>query len=399
MVGISWKTTMALSQRQTSTRAGEFALQGGGGAAYEAFIPRPLPPAPPLALTNELLKQLSQADRALSKLNGLVNYVPNPNFFVLAFSRTEAVLSSQIEGTQATLEDVYDFEAQGPRKTRPVSSDTTETVNYILALNKGMLLLEQMPVCLRLIKEIHRVLLNEVRGEEHRPGEFREKQNWIGAEKCSVDEATFVTPPPSQMMESLYKLEEYIHAENEYPPLIHNALVHAQFETIHPFGDGNGRIGRLLITLLLASQGVLDRPLLYLSFYFKAHRLEYYDRLNAIRFDGDWEGWVLFFLRGVEEVSKKANELARKIIEATDGHKTMVRDLPKGPAFLEYLFENPYVNVNDVSKNLSIHYTTANKLLASFEELGILHEYTGQVRNRKFRYKAFLDTLRAGTGA
>ena len=312
-------------------RAGQFVRQIEG---YTAFIPAPLPPDPPPALDGETIKLLSQADWALGRLDGVTSILPNPDLFVAMFVRQEAVLSSQIEGTQSTLEDVLQFEAE---TGADVPKDIGDVVNYVAAMNYGLTRLNELPLCLRLIREIHERLLRGARGGEKTPGEFRRTQNWIGPPGCSLATALFVPPPVHAMHAALADLERFLHDTLAFPVLVHCALAHAQFETIHPFIDGNGRIGRLLITFLLCQREILHRPLLYLSSYLKAHRAEYYDRLTAIRLSGDWEGWIRFFLRGVFEVSQAASATARKILELRDEHRQRV----KHPALLDYLFEQP----------------------------------------------------------
>ena len=308
------------------------------------------------------------------------------------YVRHEAVLSSQIEGTQSTLEDVLEFEAETPGADRP--KDVEEVVNYVRAMNHGLRRLGELPVCLRLIREIHGELLSGARGAERTPGEFRRSQNWIGPAGCTLQAATFVPPPVHEMHQALDNLEKFLHTAESLPRLIHCGLVHAQFETIHPFLDGNGRVGRLLITLLLYQQRILQRPLLYLSYYLKAHRAEYYDRLNAVRHDGDWEGWLSFFLRGVYEVTQSATDTARAILQLREQHRQATAELGAsgGTAarLLDYLFEQPIVSVRMVEKKLGCAYVTASKLVDQFVKLALLEETTGQQRNRRYRYQPYL---------
>lgn len=263
------------------------------------------------------------------------------------YVRQEAVLSSQIEGTQSTLEDVLEFEAGGRRPDRP--RDVEEVVNYVRAMNHGLRLLSELPLSLRLLREIHRELLQGVRGAHRSPGEFRRSQNWIGPAGCSLDEAQFVPPPPHEMGDALHAFERFLHDREGLPSLVHCGLAHAQFETIHPFLDGNGRVGRLLITLLLCERQILARPLLYLSFYLKAHRAQYYDRLTAIRTEGDWEGWLRFFLRGVYEVSRSATDTSRAILELRERHRGEIAELSASNNGLRLLgrtiLENSHVQI------------------------------------------------------
>ncbi len=356
---------------------------------YSAFIPSPLPPEPPVHVDDELARLLSDADRALGRLDGVASVLPNPNLFVAMYVRQEAVLSSQIEGTQSTLEDVLQFEADA--RGRNVPRDVEEVVNYIRAMNYGLERLKELPLSLRLIREIHAELLRGVRGAHRTPGEFRTSQNWIGPENCTLTTATFVPPPPHEMHEALGNLEKFLHDTRSFPALIHCGLAHVQFESIHPFLDGNGRVGRLLITFLLCQRGVLQRPLLYLSHFLKRHRAEYYDRLMAIRNDGDWEGWLKFFLRGVHEVSHQATETSRAILELRERNRQKLGDNALGVQLLEYLFEQPLVTVRMVERRLRCSFATANKLVDQFDQLGILKKVSRfALRNRRFRYEPYL---------
>jgi len=358
---------------------------------YRAFIPAPLPPDPPIWLDDELGRLLSDADRCLGRLDGVASVLPNPDLFVAMYIRHEAVLSSQIEGTQSTLQDILELEADAPAGQRP--KDIEEVVNYVRAMNHGLRLLDELPVCLRVIREIHSELLRGVRGSERTPGEFRRIQNGIGPEGCTLETATFVPPPVHEMTQALNQLERFLHEAESLPRLIHCGLVHAQFETIHPFLDGNGRVGRLLITLLLCQQGILQRPLLYLSYYLKAHRAQYYDRLNAVRREGDWEGWLKFFLRGVYEVSRSATNTARAILQLREEHRQRIAEPGGGGSFarlLDYLFEQPIVSVRMVEKKLGCAYVTAGKLVDQLVRLGLLKEITGRQRNRRYRYEPYL---------
>ncbi|GAC1467533.1 MAG: Fic family protein [Isosphaeraceae bacterium] len=367
-------------------RAGRFVRQLEG---YRAFIPSPLPPKPPLTMDAELLGLLSKADRALGRLDGVTSVLPNPNLFLAMYVRHEAVLSSQIEGTQSTLEDVLQFELDEKGQERP--TDVNEIVNYVNAMNHGLERLTQLPLSKRLIGEIHAKLLHGVRGGGQTPGEFRRSQNWIGPEGCNLRTATFVPPPVHEMHKALDDLENFLHDRASLPVLIHCALAHAQFETIHPFIDGNGRVGRLLIAFLLCEREILQRPLLYLSYYLKAHRTEYYDRLMAVRRKGDWEGWVKFFLQGVFEVSQSATTTARKILELREEHRQVVEN----PRLLDHLFEQPILSVSMVQDFLGCSYPKASKLVDQYTEKGLLREITGNQRNRRFRYDTFMKLFDA----
>lgn len=314
--------------------------------------------------------------------------IPDPNVFVAMYVRREAVLSSQIEGTQSTLEDLLEVELD-PR-TRP-SSDVGDIVNYVCAMKYGLGRLAELPPSLRLIREIHGELFRDGRGAHATPGEFRGTQNWIGAPGAPLRRASFVPPPVPEMKEALANLETYLHRDDE-PFLVKAAIAHAQFETIHPFLDGNGRVGRLLITSLLVHLGVLRQPLLYLSHYLKQHRAEYYDRLTAIRRRGDWEGWLRFFLAGVAETADEATNTAERIFDLRERHRSLVIEQAgaHGLKLLAELYRRPLVNVNYVTEILGVTFPTANRLVASFEELGMLREVTGQRRGRRYRYDAYL---------
>ena len=338
----------------------------------------------------EMTRLLSDADRALGQLDGATTVLPNPDLFVAMYVRHEAVLSSQIEGTRSTLGDVLEFEAgEGPRVVQRVK-DVEEVVNYVKAMNHGLRRLEKLPLSLRLIREIHEKLLTGVRGGQRDPGNFRRTQNWLGPAGCGLADATFVPPPPQGMGELLRNLEDFFQDRELLPVLIQCGLAHAQFETIHPFLDGNGRVGRLLVTLLLCERQALRRPLLYLSHYLRAHRAQYYDRLDAIRSDGDWEGWLKFFLRGVYEVSLMATDTARSILNMREEHRQKLAHNANGTRLLDRLFERPMVTVRMAQDYLGCAYGTANTLIRGLERMGLLEEISGQQRNRRYRYKPYL---------
>jgi Fic family protein len=374
----------------SANRSGRFVTQPSG---YRAFVPATLPPDPPVALDGGALALLSRADVALGRLDGAVKVIPDPDFFVSMYVRREAVLSSQIEGTQSTLEDLLDAELEPEAKaTERPRSDVGDIVNYVRAMNHGLRRLDDLPLSLRLIREIHAELLRDGRGARATPGEFRTSQNWIGPAGATLQQATFVPPPVPDMHAALDDFEKFFHRRDQQPVLIEAALTHAQFETIHPFLDGNGRVGRLLIAFLLVHRRVLRAPLLYLSHYFKLHRTEYYDRLTAVRVNGDWEGWLRFFLQGVASTAEEATETAEQIFELRERHRTLVMDAtgPSGLKLLSALFDRPLVNVNYVADTLDVTFPTANRLVGRFEELGLLRETTGQRRSRRFRYDPYL---------
>jgi Fic family protein len=374
-----------------SPRAGRYQRQPNG---YQAFIPAPLPPTPPVHLAGELQLLLSQADHALGRLDGSIQTLPNPDLFVFMYVRKEAVLSSQIEGTQSSLQDLLAAEAQILASDRP--RDVEEVVNYVRAMNHGLSRLASLPVSVRLIREIHAQLLHGVRGSQLTPGELRTSQNWIGPAGCTLNQATFVPPPPHEVPQALGDLERFLHTDTQLPLLIKIGLAHAQFETIHPFLDGNGRVGRLLITFLLCEQQVLLQPVLYLSYYFKRYRQHYYDHLQQVRDAGAWEQWLTFFLRGVIEVSQQATDTARRVLALREEDRRRItenlgRAAGNGHRLLEYLYEHPIVSVNEVQELIGATYPAANDLVARLVHSDILHEFTGQARNRRFIYQRYIQ--------
>lgn len=378
-------------------RSGEFVRQPTG---YRAFIPCSLPPESPLKYDDELRNLLSEADRALARLDGITTVLPNPELFVGMYVKKEALLSSQIEGTQASLEGVLKFEAD-----LTPSEDITEikeVINYIKALDYGIKRLKNLPLSNRLIKEIHKILISGTRGSHKTPGEFRKTQNWIGPAGANLDEATFVPPPPDSVSELMSELEKFIHKKDDIPPLIKIALIHSQFETIHPFLDGNGRIGRLLITFYLYWRGILSHPLLYLSFYLKKHREKYYDWLMKVRLNGDWEGWIKFFLKGVAEVSDEATLSAREIIKLKEHLiRTLIeKKIGSGYAvgLIELIFFMPIVTSTEIQSKLGIKSKdTVNSLLKRFVELNILQEVSGKKRYKKYMFSKYIEIIKKGT--
>lgn len=378
------------------SRAGSFVSRPEG---YSAFIPNPLPPEPPLDLDAALLGLLEEAVSELGRLDGVAKVIPDPDFFVGMYVRREAVLSSQIEGTQSTLEDLLEKELE-PEHGDPFS-DVLDLVNYVRAMNFGLERIRTLPLSLRLIREIHGELLRDGRGSAATPGEFRRSQNWIGPSGASLARATFVPPPVTEMRDALHSFEKFLHDESPYPTLIEVGLVHAQFETIHPFLDGNGRVGRLLNTFLLVHRGMLRQPLLYLSHYFRLHRAEYYDRLMAVRHRGDWEGWIRFFLDGVLQTAREATETAEQLFELREAHRAAIVETnlgPNGLKLLSNLFQQPLVNINRVASLIGSTFPTASRLVSNFESMGLLREITGQKRSRMFRYEPYLALFEDVTG-
>jgi Fic family protein len=372
------------------TRAGRYLAQPTG---YRAFSPAPLPPHPPIAVDAELQRLLSAADLALGRLDGSVLTLPNPDLFVFMYVRKEAVLSSQIEGTQSSLQDLLSAEAQLFDASMP--RDVDEVLNYVRAMNHGLTRLAALPVSVQLIREIHAELMRGVRGGQLQPGELRTSQNWIGPGGSTLATATFIPPAPHDVPEALGELERFVHVERELPPLVRIALAHVQFETIHPFLDGNGRVGRLLITFLLTECGALHKPVLYLSHYFKQHRAEYYERLQAVRDRGEWEQWLTFFLNGVVQVASEATETARRVLRLRESHRATIterfgRVAGNGHKVLESLFDRPIISVENVVALTGTSFAAANGLVARMVAAGIVVEMTGFARNRRFRFDSYV---------
>ncbi|QXP90255.1 Fic family protein [Methylococcus capsulatus] len=381
---------MNAGENNKPLRAGRYLRQPTG---YRAFIPSPLPPDPPLDLSGLLRDKLSQADYALGRLDGAVLTLPNPDLFVFMYVRKEAVLSSQIEGTQSSLQNLLAAEAQLFDPDTP--RDVNEVANYVHAMNHGLKRLSELPVSVRLIREIHAKLMHGVRGSRLTPGELRTSQNWIGPAGCTLSTATFVPPPPHEVPQALSDLERFLHDGAGLPPLIQVGLAHAQFETIHPFLDGNGRIGRLLIAFLLTEKRLLSKPVLYLSHYFRQRRAEYYERLQAVRDAGDWEGWLAFFLDGVIEVSQQATHTAAAILKMREDYRARItehlgRAAANGQRVMDRLFDHPIVSVATVRDWLGITPAGANQIVARLEGIGLLREITGYARNRRFRFEPYL---------
>jgi Fic family protein len=373
-------------------RAGWYRQQPTG---YRAFVPAPFPPQPPIEMTNDLVAALSRAATALGKLDGSTTVLPNPDLFVGSFVNKEALLSSQIEGTQASLEDVLSPSA-APERTQ----DVGEVVRYVGALRFGLDRLATLPLSLRLIREIHAHLLEGGRGSDRTPGEFRRTQNWIGPPGADITRATYVPPPPHEMAEALDGWERYMVAEPHAPELVKCGVLHAQFETIHPFLDGNGRVGRLLITFLLHQWGLLRHPLLYLSLWFKQHREQYYASLQAVRDEGAWEAWLAFFLEGVSETAQSAARAAMAILKLRERDLVRVRAgcrSRRAPELLDALFRQPMISVVRVSELLEVTQPTANSIVRDMAKIGVLQETTGRSWGRVFRYEAYMALLAEGT--
>ena len=364
---------------------------------YRAFVPEPLPPTPEIVYDGELRTLLSNADRDIGRLVAIAALLPNPDLFVAMYVRHEAVLSSQIEGTQSTLEDVLAYEAEATHNDTP--KDVEEVVNYVRAMNHGLRRLDgNFPLSLRLIREIHGELMRKVRGGEKSPGEFRTSQNWIGGKGSTLATALFVPPPPHELIGALGAFETFLHEGRTHVPLlVRCGLAHAQFETIHPFLDGNGRVGRLLITLMLCEEKALTRPLLYLSVFLKAHRAEYYDRLTAIRTQGHWEPWLKFFLSGISVTARAASRTAHDIVTLREAHRSAIARNAKALKLLDHLFQHPLVSPKRIAELVGCSHPTAVKLALDLQARGWLKEVTGFERNRAYRYQPYTDLFHRET--
>ena len=373
-------------------------LPSAAGEKARAFVPNPLPPDPPLDLQPELQELVSQAMLSLGRLDGLAAVLPDPALFIYSYVRKEAVLSSQIEGTQSSLDDLLLFENDATPGV-PLD-DVQEVSNYVAAMNHGLHRLKTLPLSLRLMKEIHGVLLSKGRGSKKEPGEFRRSQNWVGGSRPG--NAIFVPPPPDHVLECLGAVEKFLHNDPvKTPVLIKAALAHVQFETIHPCLDGNGRLGRLLITFLLCAEGALREPLLYLSLYFKQHRQRYYELLQAVRLTGDWEAWLRFFLTGVAETAAQAADTARALMKLAAADEKRVEAIGKaaGSALRVHrmLQAQPLISIASASKQLKLTFPTVTASLKHLEKLGIVRETTGSKYGRLYAYVRYLKILNAET--
>ena len=393
------RTTKTVTSKPGSTRAGRLVRQQSGPEGYSAFIPAPLPPKPPLAFDPDLREALERASHALGRLDG-VSASLDPDLLLYMYVRKEAVLSSQIEGTQSTLTDLLQYEnAEAPGVPE---KDVREVSRYVAALQHGFDRMRGgMPISLRLIREVHGVLLKDGRGGNQAPGEFRRSQNWIGGSRPS--KARFVPPPPHEMLTALDNLEKFLHDERERtPPLIKAGLAHVQFETIHPFLDGNGRVGRLLITLLLCAAGTLSQPFLYLSLYFRQNRADYYDALQRVRTHGDWESWLRFYLVGVEEVATQATVTARALVGLFEADRARVRKVGRGAAsalsVYELLRQKIIISIPRAAEATGLSRPTVSAALERLTSVGITKEITGRARDRQFVYGQQLAVLDKGIG-
>lgn len=375
-------------------RAGEYISNLSGEAEYKSFRPTPLPVE--INIDTEMLSLLTDATKSLATLDTLSSYIPNMELFVSMYVRKEALLSSQIEGTQATLEDVLD-----PLIEKNANQNVSDVVNYIKATEFALNRMKTLPLCNRLIKETHEVLMNNVRGQEKNPGEFRCSQNWIGAAGSTIKNARYIPPNPEDMKEAMSDLEKYINSDDELDFLIQAALIHYQFETIHPFLDGNGRVGRLLITLFLMDKKRLNAPALYISYYLKNNRIEYYDRMSEVRNKDNYEQWIKFFLRAIKESSEDAVETINKLSALHDENIAIIEKMGRASKtakiLFDYLEKNPIIDIKKTADELTLAFSTVSASVKRMEECGILVQTNNATRNRVFAYEEYLGILRKDT--
>lgn len=364
--------------------------------AYQSFKPNPLPPVNGIEISERMLKLVSEANTKLAELNAAGNLIPNADLFISMYVRKEALISSQIEGTQCTLDDILD-----PYNEISVNLDVSDVINYVNAVSFAINRLKELPLCLRLIRETHAVLLNNVRGEEKNPGEFRRSQNWIGASGCSIKDARYIPPNVDDMNECMSQLERYINESDEYDALIRAALIHYQFETIHPFLDGNGRIGRLLILLYLMEQKRITKPILYISYFLKKNQLEYYDRISEVRRSGNYEQWIMFFLEAVSSACEDSLKTITALSQLHEKNLTVIphtaRIIDNSHLLFDYIEQHPIIDIGKTAKALNLSYNTVSALVTKYEKLGILNKATNKSRNRVYEYTDYLNILRKDT--
>ena len=377
-------------------RSGKYIENLTGEALYKSFKPSPLPPLPPLEIDENLIKLLVEANRQLAQLDTASQLIPNIELFVSMYVRKEALMSSQIEGTQCTLEDILD-----PQLDVNANADVGEVINYIKAAHFALERLKTLPICNRLLRETHAVLMEGVRGKEKSPGEFRRSQNWIGPSGSTLKNARYIPPNVEDMENAMSDLEKYINESDKYDPLIQAALIHYQFETIHPFLDGNGRIGRLLILLYLMEKKLLSKPVIYVSYFLKMNQIEYYDRISEVRRKGNYEQWISFFL---EAVSSAAEDALKSIGKLSALREKNIARLPKSSkrkdnvrALFDYLEQHPIIEIKQTAAALDVSYNTVSSAVKKLMMLGILKETTNAARNRVFTYEEYLDILKQGT--
>ena len=380
-----------------NNRAGCFITNLSGEMAYQSFRPNPLPPEPPIEMSNEMIAKLVDANRKLATLDGLSSRIPNMDLFVSMYVRKEALLSSQIEGTQCTLDDILN-----PFAEENTNLNVSDVVNYIRAEEFAIDRLQTLPLCNRLIKETHAVLMEGVRGQEKNPGEFRYSQNWIGGQGSTLRNARYIPPNPEDMINAMSDLEKYMNGEDSLDPLIQAALIHYQFETTHPFLDGNGRVGRLLITLFLMEKKILSTPSLYISYFLKMNRIEYYDRMTQVRKTGDYEQWVLFFLQALSDSAEDAIQTIDELTKIHNRNAQKFENMTKRQQanamnFLIYLEKNPIIDIQKTAAALNLSYNTVAKSVALFEDNGILQQTEKSGRSKIYSYVDYLAVLRKDT--
>lgn len=380
-----------------NNRAGCFITNLSGEMAYQSFRPNPLPPEPPIEMSNEMIAKLVDANRKLATLDGLSSRIPNMDLFVSMYVRKEALLSSQIEGTQCTLDDILN-----PFAEENTNLNVSDVVNYIRAEEFAIDRLQTLTLCNRLIKETHAVLMEGVRGQEKNPGEFRYSQNWIGGQGSTLRNARYIPPNPEDMINAMSDLEKYMNGEDSLDPLIQAALIHYQFETTHPFLDGNGRVGRLLITLFLMEKKILSTPSLYISYFLKMNRIEYYDRMTQVRKTGDYEQWILFFLQALSDSAEDAIQTIDRLTEIHNRNVQKFNSMTKRQQtnamnFLIYLEKNPIIDIQKTAAALNLSYNTVAKSVALFVDNGILQQTEKSGRSKIYSYVDYLAVLRKDT--
>ncbi len=380
-----------------SNRAGTFINNLSGEMAYNSFRPNSLPPNPPIVLDNELVSKLIDANKKLAMLDGLSSHIPNVDLFVSMYVRKEALLSSQIEGTQCTLDDILN-----PLLEKNTNLNVLDVVNYIKATEFALSRLQTLPLCNRLIKETHAVLMEGVRGQEKNPGEFRYSQNWIGGQGSTIRNARYIPPNPEDMQIAMSDLEKYMNSDDSLDPLIQIALIHYQFETIHPFLDGNGRIGRLLITLFMMEKKILSRPSLYISYFLKMNRIEYYDRMTQVRKTGDYEQWIIFFLEALADSASDAIQTIDKLTVLHNNNIAKFNNLSERQRssvlkVFDYIENNPIIDIQKTASALNLAYNTVSKIVMLLIEKGILKESDKIGKAKIYSYYEYLNILRKDT--
>lgn len=377
-------------------RSGEFVKNLSGDSSYLSFKPSPLPPEPALEINSNMVSKLVEANRELVKLDTAAKFIPNTDLFISMYVRKEALISSQIEGTQCTLDDVLD-----PELDTNSNLDVADVINYVQATNYAIEQLKTLPLCNRLLREVHRELMQGVRGQEKNPGEFRTSQNWIGPANCSLKDARYIPPNKDDMLTAMSDLEKFMNENNDYDALIRIALIHYQFETIHPFLDGNGRIGRLMILLYLIEQKLLSYPVIYISYFLKKNQIEYYDRISEVRRSGNYEQWVIFFLEAVSAAAKDSLETIEQLSALHDKNIALLpktnRKKDNVRILFDYIEKYPIIDIRHTSQALDVSFNTVSNAIRKLQELGILTETTNSARNKVFAYSEYLDILKKDT--